>query len=130
MAAPHNKKADGHIEAVPESRLSDDIQTEKGQLDQERARELAVTFDPNSPENKALVRKIDWRLVPCTWTLYLLSNVDRSNIGWVVSAQSPAVADQSLGMPKSVGWKMTSILLPPSTRSLFSSSSRATWFAR
>ncbi|ETN40641.1 uncharacterized protein HMPREF1541_04920 [Cyphellophora europaea CBS 101466] len=81
MVTANDKAADGHIEAVSEARLSDDIQNEKGQLDHERARELAVAFDPNSPENKALVRKIDWRLVPCCWTLYLLSNVDRSNIG-------------------------------------------------
>lgn len=35
----------------------------KHQLDQQEAQRLGVEFDPNSPENKKLVRKLDWRLV-------------------------------------------------------------------
>lgn len=35
----------------------------KNQLDQQEAQRLGVEFDPNSPENKKLVRKLDWRLV-------------------------------------------------------------------
>jgi hypothetical protein len=84
MAAtsPPRKVVDNHVETITTSPFSvDDTANEKDILDQNRARELAENFDPNSPENKALVRKLDWRLVPCTWTLYLLSNVDRSNIG-------------------------------------------------
>lgn len=53
----------------------------KHQLDQQEAQRLGLEFDPNSPENKKLVRKLDWRLVPSCWALYLLSNVDRANIG-------------------------------------------------
>ncbi|KAK7721458.1 hypothetical protein SLS63_009572 [Diaporthe eres] len=53
----------------------------KHQLDQQEAQRLGQEFDPNSPENKKLVRKLDWRLVPSCWALYLLSNVDRANIG-------------------------------------------------
>lgn len=35
----------------------------KQQLDQQEAQRLGLEFDPNSPENKKLVRKLDWRLV-------------------------------------------------------------------
>ena len=38
----------------------------KHQLDQQEAQRLGVEFDPNSPENKKLVRKLDWRLVVST----------------------------------------------------------------
>lgn len=33
------------------------------------------------PEEKKLVRKLDWRILPCTWILYLLGYLDRANIG-------------------------------------------------
>ena len=32
-------------------------------------------------EERALLRKIDMRLVPSVWIMYLLSYLDRSNIG-------------------------------------------------
>lgn len=32
-------------------------------------------------EEKKLVRKLDWRILPCTWVLYLLGFLDRANIG-------------------------------------------------
>lgn len=32
-------------------------------LDHEQARQLAAHYDPDSPEERALVRKLDWRLV-------------------------------------------------------------------
>lgn len=35
----------------------------KTQLDQEQARELAASYNPDSPVEKGLVRKLDWRLV-------------------------------------------------------------------
>lgn len=35
----------------------------KKQLDHEQARQLAAEYDPCSPEEKQLVRKLDWRLV-------------------------------------------------------------------
>ncbi|POS71823.1 phthalate transporter [Diaporthe helianthi] len=34
-----------------------------------------------SAEERALLRKIDMRLVPCVWIMYLMSYLDRSNIG-------------------------------------------------
>lgn len=35
----------------------------KNQIDHEQARQLAAQYDPNSPEERKLVRKLDWRLV-------------------------------------------------------------------
>ena len=34
-------------------------------------------------EEKRLVRKLDWRILPCCWVLYLLGFLDRANIGHV-----------------------------------------------
>ncbi|TEB30661.1 MFS general substrate transporter [Coprinellus micaceus] len=45
-----------------------------------RAR-LSAHDDFNTPEDKRLVRKIDFRLIPILTLLYLLSFLDRSNIG-------------------------------------------------
>jgi hypothetical protein len=42
---------------------------------------LAATYTPGSPEEKALLWKIDKRIVPCIWGLYTLSYLDRANIG-------------------------------------------------
>ncbi|KAL4889342.1 major facilitator superfamily domain-containing protein [Aspergillus ambiguus] len=43
------------------------------------AEEMPVTFTPE--EEKALVRKIDLCLLPMIWIMYLLSYMDRTNIG-------------------------------------------------
>lgn len=46
----------------------------KHQLDQQEAQRLGVEFDPNSPENKKLVRKLDWRLVVSIQRLLICSS--------------------------------------------------------
>ena len=38
-------------------------------------------IDTSSVNEKALLRKIDWRLLPAVGILYLLSFLDRSNVG-------------------------------------------------
>ncbi|WWC65223.1 uncharacterized protein I303_107837 [Kwoniella dejecticola CBS 10117] len=43
--------------------------------------ELAAQYVPGSAAEKAFVRKIDKRIVPCIWVLYTLSYLDRANIG-------------------------------------------------
>ncbi|KAI5926451.1 MFS transporter [Camillea tinctor] len=50
-------------------------------LDYQHAAELAAMYVPGSPEEKKLLRKLDFRLVPCCWILSLLGYLDRSNIG-------------------------------------------------
>lgn len=82
MADYNDKKtATGHIEHVSDARVSKEMQYDKHQIDLDAARELQAAYVPGSEAEKALVRKLDWRLVPTCWTMYLLSNIDRSNIG-------------------------------------------------
>lgn len=62
MAATEAKTIAGaveHIAHVDQHNFEDG----KSTLDQEQARQLAASYDPNSPEGKALRRKLDWRLV-------------------------------------------------------------------
>lgn len=47
------------------------------------AQDYAAQWINGTPEEKKLVRKLDWRILPCTWTLYLLGFLDRANIGYV-----------------------------------------------
>lgn len=45
--------------------------------------ELAVAFEsyaPGTAEEKAIVRKIDFILLPCLWWMYILAYLDRGNI--------------------------------------------------
>ncbi|WVQ85806.1 hypothetical protein IAT38_007974 [Cryptococcus sp. DSM 104549] len=43
--------------------------------------QLAAEYVPGSDAEKALLKKIDRRLLPCIWGLYTLSYLDRANIG-------------------------------------------------
>ncbi|KAH8659783.1 putative nicotinamide mononucleotide permease [Xylariales sp. PMI_506] len=45
-----------------------------------QAQEIAAQWQDGTPEEKQLVRKLDWRILPCCWVLYLLGYLDRSNI--------------------------------------------------
>ncbi|KAL4923607.1 major facilitator superfamily domain-containing protein [Aspergillus undulatus] len=45
------------------------------------AEQIAATWVNGTPEEKKLVRKLDWRILPCCWVLYLLGFLDRANIG-------------------------------------------------
>ncbi|KAH8878762.1 putative MFS transporter [Thozetella sp. PMI_491] len=45
-----------------------------------QAQQLASQWEENSKAEKDLVRKLDWRILPCTWVLYLLGFLDRANI--------------------------------------------------
>ncbi|KAL2839730.1 major facilitator superfamily domain-containing protein [Aspergillus pseudoustus] len=58
---------DQHVEKVPGD-LAD-------------AQQLATQWVDGTPEEKKLVRKLDWRILPCTWILYLLGFLDRANVG-------------------------------------------------
>ena len=80
MNTTQEKGADARIEQMNPPSLPNGPD-EKRQFDLEQAQDLQASYVPGTEEEKALVRKLDWRLVPCCWTLYLLSNVDRSNIG-------------------------------------------------
>lgn len=52
--------------------------TEKdGAGDLLQAQQLAAQWVDNTPEERKLKRKLDWRILPCTWVLYLLGYLDR-----------------------------------------------------
>lgn len=81
MADIDKTLAIGQIENVSIDRVSNEIRDDKHQIDLDAARQLQDSYVPGSDAEKALVRKLDWRLVPTCWTMYLLRNIDRSNIG-------------------------------------------------
>lgn len=43
--------------------------------------EPGVGEPPTSEEEKAVIRKLDWRLMPMIFAIYSLSVLDRSNLG-------------------------------------------------
>ena len=51
--------------------------------DAAQAQQIAAQWVDGTPEEKRLKRKLDWRILPCTWVLYLLGYLDRANIGCV-----------------------------------------------
>ncbi|KAF2646049.1 nicotinamide mononucleotide permease [Massarina eburnea CBS 473.64] len=58
-----------------------DNRDEKISPDHIHARELAAEYVEGSAAEKKLLRKLDYRLIPCCWILSLLGYIDRSNIG-------------------------------------------------
>ncbi|KAH7018198.1 putative vitamin H transporter [Microdochium trichocladiopsis] len=46
-----------------------------------REESLIAAYVPDTEEEKRLVRKIDLYLLPCIWCMYLMSYLDRTNIG-------------------------------------------------
>ena len=48
------------------------VQTQEGQH---------VFIRPTSEEEEAVIRKLDWRLLPLVFVLYSLAVLDRSNLG-------------------------------------------------
>lgn len=49
------------------------------------AQQLAAEWEDGSPAEKKLLRKLDWRILPCCWVLYLLGFLDRANVRFVES---------------------------------------------
>ncbi|CAH0016681.1 unnamed protein product [Clonostachys rhizophaga] len=83
MAPSDDKNANQRLEYVPtnasaRSTSKDDI---KAAAEMIEAQETATRWEDGTLEEKKLVRKLDWRILPCTWVLYLLGYLDRANIG-------------------------------------------------
>lgn len=55
----------------------------KHQLDHQEAQRLGLEFDPNSPENKKLVRKLDWRLVVSIKRLLMSDPHSETDLGTI-----------------------------------------------
>lgn len=66
MAHHSNEKAaDGTIERLSQAQVDGEAfsVSDKQEIDLDHARQLETSYVPNTPEEKALVRKLDWRLV-------------------------------------------------------------------
>ncbi|KAH9892113.1 major facilitator superfamily domain-containing protein [Xylariomycetidae sp. FL2044] len=50
-------------------------------LESKAQQELVESYVPDTEEERKLVRKIDLYILPCMWIMYLLSYMDRTNIG-------------------------------------------------
>jgi hypothetical protein len=57
------------------------IHTEQVQNGNMTAEEAAFLANFSEDQRKAVVRKVDWRLVPMLLVFYLISFIDRANIG-------------------------------------------------
>lgn len=100
MAPSDDKDTDQRLEYVPtnasaRSTSKDDI---KAAAEMIEAQETATRWEDGTLEEKKLVRKLDWRILPCTWVLYLLGYLDRANIGYVLCAIMNPCLTQSLTM--------------------------------
>ena len=84
------------------------IHTEQVHNGNMTAEEAAFLADFTEDQRKAVVRKVDWRLVPMLLVLYLISFIDRANIGRRRSflltrpgSRSPVLESPSFGCPTS-----------------------------
>jgi hypothetical protein len=81
-----------HVEQVHTagSVRSSDNGTSKEQADAEAlaTQHLIDNWVNDTPEERRLRRKLDWRILPCCWVLYLLGFLDRANVGYVFPSES------------------------------------------
>ena len=80
MAVSSDKDVDQRVEHVSSSgsiKSGDTSNNKHAGADRLQAEQLAARWVNGSPEEKKLVRKLDWRILPCTWILYLLGYLDR-----------------------------------------------------
>lgn len=59
----HEKNGDGYIEQLSQAHVDGEAYDDKREIDMNEARQLQTSYVPDTPEEKALVRKLDWRLV-------------------------------------------------------------------
>ncbi|ODQ70638.1 hypothetical protein LIPSTDRAFT_29381 [Lipomyces starkeyi NRRL Y-11557] len=50
-------------------------------VDALHAQQIAAQWVDGTTEERRLLRKLDWRILPCCWVLYLLGYLDRANVG-------------------------------------------------
>ncbi|EKD15558.1 MFS transporter [Drepanopeziza brunnea f. sp. 'multigermtubi' MB_m1] len=62
--------------------VKDDRKSVDGEADVLEAQQLADRYATGTSQaERDLIKKVDWRILPCLWTLYLLGFLDRANIG-------------------------------------------------
>lgn len=87
MSHTHEKTIAGqHVEQAPtagsiHSGTDSGIVKDPSTTEILAAQDEAARWVNGTIEEKRLVRKLDWRILPCTWVLYLLGFLDRANIG-------------------------------------------------
>jgi hypothetical protein len=82
MSLPIEKTGDQQVEHLAHVMSNDNVDSKDADVRQ--AQELADQFaNGTSQAEKDLVRKLDWRILPCCWILYLLGFLDRANVGYV-----------------------------------------------
>lgn len=87
MSQTHEKNFAGqHVEQAPttgsiHSGTDSGIVKDPSTTEILAAQDEAARWVNGTTEEKKLVRKLDWRILPCTWVLYLLGFLDRANIG-------------------------------------------------
>ncbi|KAK7743080.1 hypothetical protein SLS62_010713 [Diatrype stigma] len=70
-----------HVSSGASIKSEDTSHNKDAAADILQAQQIAAQWTEGSLEEKRLVRKLDWRILPCAWILYLLGYLDRSNIG-------------------------------------------------
>ncbi|RDW91730.1 MFS transporter-1 [Coleophoma crateriformis] len=80
MTLPSDKLEVHQIEHATDGMPTTDINMKDSDIKQ--AEILAAELQSGTSQaEKDLVRKLDWRILPCGWVLYLLGFLDRGNIG-------------------------------------------------
>ena len=84
MGLPQDKQIEERIEWVNTAdsiHSVDSANKKEAQDDILAGQQLAAEWVDGSSAERRLVRKLDWRILPCCWILYLLGFLDRANIG-------------------------------------------------
>jgi hypothetical protein len=88
--------------------------------DAAEAEQIAAQWRDGTLQEKKLVRKLDWRILPCTWVLYLLGYLDRANVRYGKDIDSNfTFTEFCIAMLKQVDWRTTLVSPLHSTPSLF-----------
>ena len=77
------KENHGDVEAAKDSEKSSSHGEHKNHIVLPTGGEINIAdFVPPTPQEEAkVIRKLDWHLVPIVWILYMLSVLDRANLG-------------------------------------------------
>jgi hypothetical protein len=82
MGVDTDKTPDQQVPAGPDTLRVGDLDKKKSKDESEPTSETELEeVDAGTVNERALIRKIDWRLLPAVGILYLLSFLDRSNVG-------------------------------------------------
>jgi hypothetical protein len=81
MVVETNETPDQPVLAASDSTHVGDFDKKAKEESEPTSESELEEVDPGTVNERALIRKIDWRLLPAVGILYLLSFLDRSNVG-------------------------------------------------